>query len=747
MSRNVRLTGFATGETVTLEVAKPGASDGPRTISWRTPTAVTATVERYPAGDVLPGEVVTYRVTDVTGYPGDVRNLVFEWSFGDPGSTYEVAQGLLSSDANTEWGRVVSHGYKTTGNKTVTLTVTAPDSTPLEMSTRTVPVIDPDTVNWDDDLWVDFGEVSGTPDFTGAPAVGGAVQHISSMTALDAFGTDGTRLIRVTMKKGETFLWNDDQVGVRGPRTYIRSVDSFGSGARPKCVAGQVRVDGGGDPREQSMFSAGNEGDQSHIAIYGVDFDGTYDPVTGTHGTGGWACAVNGGFDSSGTFYRSFFQCAARGMRQFYGSEGTFKNNDPLKTCYLGIADVDIRDWSNYGFSQFGVRARVAVTGVSITQNPLALVRPGDGKSDSLTQAPDHGPIRISVCDYAGINNCNFGSANGWSNLGNDNALQPCIRLLITYQEDDLVHDLYDTLVANVMRCTGAGPSLLNIGANVNNDQFGFIPRCFANIEQNRFVKTRQHNGAIFTATARGVIFRNNLIILPDIYSAANVGADIFAFNNVPAYTFPAGFSTDPVVIAFNTVISHRSTASGDDSDVVLVNPKDLQGDTPIQADNIIQAATQQNPVTTYAPLDPAEDFRPATGSTAISAVTTRGPWTPLFDLRGVERTMPTSLGAHHETSASAGVVNAPVNTSPPVIAALANYPNEYHVTDLGTWSNLPDKYLYAVEWSWRLNGVPVADDYLVVHSETGTGDLTCQITVTNASGQRVSAGSNVLAV
>lgn len=747
MARKVRFTGFSAGDNVTLSASKSGFTRGPLTVSawqvsaWSAPTNVSVQISRYPEGPVLPGEVVIFYVTGVTGYAGnDHADLDFEWDFGDAGATYDVAQGIRYSDANSEYGRVVSHAYKSNGAKTATLTVREPGGAILTRETVAISIDDPDSVPWHLDLWIDFGEVSGAPDFTGAPPSGRIVRYITSMAALDAITSDGTQNIRMTFKKGETFTWGTGQVAARG-RCYIRSLDGFGTGARPKCVAGAVRTRSNGRPRDQSMFNPGDAGDQSHIAIYGIDFDGTYDPTTGTHGTGGWACAVNTGFDSSGVFYRSFHQCAATGMRQFYGSEGTFRNNDPNKTCYLAMSDVDIRDWSNYGFSQFGVRARVGCTGVSIQQNPLALVRPGDGKSNSLTQAPDHGPIRISVCDYAGISNCNFASANGWSNLGNDNALQPCIRLLVTYQEDDLVHDLYSLVVANVQRNVGIGPAMMNIGANINQNQYGYVPRAAVVIERNVFTKTRQNNGAIFTATVGGVYLRNNIAYFADTYSAANKGAVFFALGDVENYTPEAGLLTDPVIVSFNTLVSDMSPASGDDSNVVIVNPKDFRGSAPVVEHNILQAATQETPATTDGPLDRANDFRPVVGSNAIQAFASGA--FPIRDFDGKLRDAPTNTGAHDTMSAIEGTVPAPVNIAPPVISALSNFPDEYAVTDFGIWNHWPEADRYMVEWSWQIDGAPITDDYVVVPKLAGqSGILTCQITATNRSGVRISAES-----
>jgi len=281
MARKIRFRGFPEGEQVLLSASQGGISRGPVSVSaWKSaPSSVSASIERHPTGNVLPGEVVLFYVTGTSGFTGsdEYEELDFEWDFGDSGSTYTVAQDLPSSDRNTDYGRVVSHAYTTTGAKTVTVTMR--DHATGQVGTATIPVTvdDPDSdVAWDHDLYVDFGEVSGTPDFTGAPAAGGAVQHISS--AVDLYSVSAsfadTDKSRITFKKGETFTLTSS-IDTRG-RTYFVSSDGFGSGARPKMLPGHTNY---------SVVYVFNSRDvqDNHFACYGIDFDGTYNPVTGIH--------------------------------------------------------------------------------------------------------------------------------------------------------------------------------------------------------------------------------------------------------------------------------------------------------------------------------------------------------------------------------------------------------------------------------------------------------------------------------
>jgi len=759
MARKIRFSGFPQGQEVSLSASQGGVSRGPVTVStWKSaPTSsVSASIARHPTGNVLPGEVITFYVTGTSGFTGsdEYEELDFEWDFGDSGATFSVAQDLPDTDANTDYGRVVAHAYTTTGAKTVTVTIRDHATGQVGTSTLSITVEDPDTIAWDHDLYVDFGEVSGTPDFTDAPAEGGAVQHISSITALQNVSITSADKARITFKKGETFTWNTSKVDTEG-RTYIRSNDSFGSGDRPLIRSGGSAAGG-----TLEMFEAGNVGDVSRFAVYGVDFDGRYNPVTGLHAA--YSATVVSSQDApSGNLYQSFFRCAATGMRTFCSGDGT-RTITGYERKFLGISDCDIQNWQNFGLASFGTQVTAGIAGVSMRQAPLALVR--DDRESTVDEGADHGPIRLQPVERAGITKCAMTSTTGWTALGSDRAIQPCIRLHSQYREDTpgaSGTDYPSLVLLNVQGNKGIGSSFATIGVN-NTSDTGILPVHAVIVDRNDFTRTRQHAGALVkTKSATGFYLRNNIIYAADLYSDANRGFKIFEYNEATAPGYVTGADTGAYVFSFNTIVSDQSSASGD-TDALEITDGTFQT-TPVVENNLICVPNLANAGSitggtevAFSALSRGDNFKPLSATSSVVDAVSSGA-IPVRDFDGNLRASTTNIGAHHDQVASATAVSAPSYTSGLTIAELAGYPEEYHVSDLGTWSNLSGDDRYLIEWQWQIDGTPTTYDWLTIHQGPGaagteagapdptTGQLTCVITATNRSGVRESATSNAI--
>jgi len=766
MSRKIRFSGFPTGETVSLSASQNGVTSGPVSVSaWK--AAVSVSISRHPTGNVLPGEVVIFYVTGTSGFTGsdEYEELDFEWDFGDSGATYSVAQNLPYSDGNTEYGRIVSHAYTTTGAKTITVTLR--DHATGQVGTATIPVTvdDPDSdITWDNDIYVDFGEISGTPDFTGAAPQGGGVVHVSSIAELQNLSLNGsaaTRNTRITFKKGETFTWNASSFGCAG-RTYITSSDSFGSGARPKIISGEPDFnDFNGELETLKLFNPGNTGGQSHFAVYGVDFDGTYDPVTGTHNGGGWTIVCGGLKADDGDLYRSFCQCNLTGMRAVFMSEGADDIGATERT-FFAMHDTNVQDWSDFGVAVFGTHLIAGIGGCSIHQNPLAHTR--DGKpvqpytTDDLNRSADHGPLRLHNTEYIGITNCFIANSTGWSALlPNDRSIQPILRLSTPYI-DMGADNPFSLVTGNIQRNRTIGHGGWQLGRREINNAgglvMGYFPRHAMIIDRNEHTITRQHaDHFIVSSGVTGIYARNNVYYCADVYSASNQFT-VF-FRNTPAnadwYVFAGGAQTDPSYVRFNTMVSDRSLASGDNKAVEFIDADASSLPTPISENNIVWAPNHTNAgdFTDYTPLDRSDNFKPVTGSAAIDAVSSGT--IPVRDFEGNLRGATTNLGAHDTENASAGTVAAPSYTSGLTIAELSWAAGDYHVNDWGTWDHWPLEDRYMVEWNWEVDGFGLTDGGEPAHFRnwaritTETGDLTCTITATNRSGVREPATSNPL--
>ncbi len=717
MPRKARfLSSALDGQMVTVSASQGSTTRGPVTISaWAAAQDITVNVERFPMGNVLPGEVVIFYVTDVTGYTGDIdRDLDFEWDFDDAGSTFTVAQNLPNGDANVEFGRVVSKAYTLPGSKAPSVTIRDRTGV-LAIVPLPITVDDPENdILWTKDLYVDFGEVSGAPDFSGVPPAGSGVFHIASLAEFEGITTTEADTTRVTFRRGETFSWGLNSVNLRG-RSYVTSKNGFGSGGRPVLRPGtQIANDS-----KLSFFNPGSQGDASHFAVYEVDAEGYYDPVTGVHNPDlGWVNFCQTSDADSGVLYRSYCKVGATGLRELTSSSGTYRNTDGQETTFLGVHDVRSNNYSNYALAQWGSQCIVGISGLEAVLDPNALMR--DDKDKVRNEATDHGPMRITVCEYLGVTNCNLAGSGGWTQAGADFALQPCLRILPVYSDTDLdgnnppfTRTAYGTSVINIQRNRGTSGTFLSIGRNKDGDK-GYMPRFKAVVDRNEFNFRRQHSGSFISASTSGIYARNNVVYLPNIYQRAGTQRARFmqlVQPKIADWTFEPGWESDPTVIAFNTIVSDRRGTYDRDVDLCELSSSWV-GAAPTIENNLIEAPLQSNPVSTWSPVDRADVFKPVSGSLAIDAVSAGN--VPVRDFGGnIRRPTLTNIGAHDVSNAVAGLLDAPINTAPPVIAELLNYPGEYHATSLGSWSNWPWFDQYMQEYEWRLNGTPLFYEHL----------------------------------
>lgn len=707
MSRKIRFSGFETGVTVSLSASQGGVSTGTVTVSgWKQASAVSVTFGQFPS-DPLPGEAVIFWVEDVSGYDGnDVEDLDFEWDFNDAGSAYNVAQGLRYSNANTEYGRVVSHAYTTTGSKQPTVTVRKQGSVVATESVPAFTVGGPDSVAWTKDIWVALDG-----DFTGAPAAGGAVKHLTSVADLQTEGFSWSEGVhRITLKKGETYAMSA-AIPVAN-RAYVRSVDGFGTGANPKMTSAFPA-------REESEFFRVEN--NCRFALWGVDMDAGYDPVTGAT-PNGWISGIQALQGTNEGQYVSLFRCSLSGLRSgcFYFGPGNSTGGSywPTGILHLGVSDCDIRDWQNYGISGFGPKMRAGITGTSILQNPLAIMRdpkgPNSGSSATLPEAPDHGPIRIYRSEYFGLTNCNLGSASGWSALASAHAIQPAVRLFPYNIDSTYPASFWTRATINVQRnrCFGVG------FVDISTSDSGRIARPEIVIDRNDHTVTRQHlEPCVKNAGSTGVYMRNNVFYYSHLrHPGGAFPPDIaMMFIRDKTATFEEDAATAPIVAEFNTLVSDNEIIAGGDMTVIASDTNDtsINGVTPRAENNILKGvATQANAASIYndATLDRANNFRPVTGSADVSTVSSGK--IPVRDFEGNLRGSPTIIGAHDVESASAGTVDAPSYASGLTASELSNFPGEFHVSDFGTWSNWPVGDQYMAEWEWQLDGTAITTDW-----------------------------------
>ncbi|MDG4650129.1 hypothetical protein P6F26_16900 [Roseibacterium sp. SDUM158017] len=723
MTKNLLQSTALNGQIVTLSATQGGLTRSQTVPTWnQTPPpdpgggdgAVTISVSRYPTGSVLPGEAIMFFVTGVTGWAGDDHeDLDFEWNFGDSGAEFTVATGLPGGpSSNVEFGRVVSHAYTTAGVKDVSVTVSAHGQVVKTINLSAFTVQNPDDIDWQNDLYVSFAG-----DFTGVPAedIPNGIRRVSDVATLT--GTNWQGPTRIRFRRGETYIWGASSCSTTG-RAYV---SNFGAGNRPVVRSAPAATLG---TNQLDFFDPGTAAN-SHIAIYGVDFDGTYRAPSATYDDGGY-CVVFGTNPNqaaaNATQYRSLFQVSTTGMKETYSSDGAYRNIRPDVLVYFCGADLDIKDWYNYGITAMGGWTRLAITGCNLKQNRDIILR-GDHILGDLTDTPSHGPMRISIMDYFGVTNCNLWSASGWAASGIAfQAIQPCIRALPPYSTTDGSKP-FTRSVINIQRNHGIANDFLVVGRNrdVKGEVGITFPRSACVVDRNFHQGTRQVRPNLIGSSTSGIYARNNVIYLPNVYAqGGGVKYEIFGVgmpdDGTLNWAYEPGFFEDPYIAEFNTIISdldvnHPGTAK----------PLELIGQTsswrgpPIRHENNMVYAPNHVSVTINdvvvtppddTPFDRTQNFRPATGSAAIDAVSSGK--IPVRDFAGNLRGATTNRGAHDAESVSAGTVAAPVKATAPTIAPTTNFPGEYYTSAGAEWTNMPGADAYMVEWEWRRNGTRV---------------------------------------
>lgn len=715
--------GFSAGSNVVLSASQGDDSDSEEVLAWGTPGAFD--LEVFPT-DPWIGEVVHMRAKNHSLFAVDdiYKDLDWQWDADDSGAQYTVGGGGFDNDATTGFGKTWAHAYSTAGTKNPSCSVRSVGAANVVSDSISVTVKDPDAETWTHDLYVDFGEVSGTPEFTWAPAEAGVIQHISSITELQAVNFLYGKT-RITFKDDETFTWNTTAIDISGVNTRIYMTRSRSGTNRP-----QIKGTGWVNP---GMFTA--YADVIRVVVYEVDIVGGYNPVTGVDADGPFRFLYTSG-TASGNCIVSFVRCELPGLRSnANGSAG--ENGIGSNTFATGFVDCLITDWYDYGISYFGSRGWVSIVGNRIAQSPLAIMRDG-GIKGTLPGAADHGPIRIHNVFDGCIENNDLRSSTGWSQFPPGYLIQPCIRI----HHEDAVQDGWEF---NIQRNLGVGGTLAHVGSQSSSAPAQCQPNGLV-IARNQFWGGRQGYYGFVNTDVGGVYVYNNIDYQANVYDLNEEASYSLRINNEAS----SGDSvkTRPVYFGFNTIVSDRSSASGGNGNFSEV--KTISGTWPqLTAEhNVIWVPNHANAgsFTDYTGLSRADNFKPITGSAAIDAVSSGY---PVRDYDGNLRTGNSNVGAHHDSVSSDAGVSAPSNSVVPTFAELASWTGEYAITGAGTWSNWAGRETYLFVHDWKLDGVSLtgSQNALTVVDPSSSGNLTVGLIATNLSGTRVTATSAATAV
>lgn len=725
------------------------------------PLSGTITVQAWPS-DPMAGETVYFWISAVSGFSvaDPYEELDFEWDFGDPGSTYSVGGGGFGTDANRMNGWNVAHVYTGDGAKTVTVSARQHGiSGTTGQSTVNFNVTALDNISWTKVYWVDFGEVSGTPDFTGATAEDSVNTHISSAAALQATSATTNSRNRYIFKKGETFTWDQASISISNAlRTSVGSRTGFGTGANPQIISNRTGYD-------NYVFYAFSGGDDRRFSAWAIDMEGGYDPSTGTAspGTIGLVSTIysttQGHLNSV-----SAYQCVASGCVQFMNGRG---GSVPTQgRVFMGWVDCDISDWSNFGAGSGANCKMAALIGSRVMQNPLAMMN-DDAKPETYPQAADHGPWRLNGLERAVAFSNKLANSGGWSPALESSEIQALIRYMVDGpQYDDLV-------VTNTQENIGYGANFLRMGAtSPASDSDTLENRCRHIVDRNKHHQGRQKVSFVDTSVS-GFYIRNNMYYLANCSQYVS-GLSLVFLDYPDGASQLAQFFTQPCVVSFNTTFSDLSSASGGNGTwaATSLNPNNTsyggtvlevgldfnwhtEGATvPTVENNVVYVPNHSNAASfNTGPISRAELGKPVTGNAAINAVSSGT--IPVRDIDGNLRGATTNAGAFDTVDAVDAGVSAPANSVAPTIAELASFPGQFSPTSFGTWTNWSDGSQYLFDITWAIGGTtvtravtgsPTWKQVTLIESKTNqnplTGTLTATLTATNTSGSRVSATS-----
>ncbi len=450
--------------------------------------------------DVTAASSSVIQPASVSGMP-DFASFHYQWDFGD------VASGnwaVNNRSKNRAAGHVAAHLFETPGNYTITLDVTNTSGVATRYQ-QSITVQNPETVYANSTFYLASNGNDNNPGTLASPFR--TWEH-----AVDVlFSNAGPR--RLLVRRGDTFNTPGANEGnFTGP--YF--IGTYGTGAAPilQCLSGSSILD---------------VGDGNQLAITGLNFLSTYNPIDGT------GPRVNGiamlGNNSDIAIYRNLF--SGIDIAVFPAQLGLIQNSI--------IAENQMGSWHNYGILT-GDTNRLAILGNTIRQNPNAGT--GDGKCEScVIDLPNHGPIRIRSAVKAVVSSNNLFSNTGWNpdpNTVGGYSHQPCIRV-----GTDGVADL--AIVSDNLMEGG-----FSIAASIpaNTDLTASPQRVIW--ERNKLTATGGGGTRnFFHVSNAGGTYRNNILLLPNV--ATNI-AGVFQFENHPLST--AANQSFPSRIYNNTFVS-----------------------------------------------------------------------------------------------------------------------------------------------------------------------------------------------
>jgi hypothetical protein len=456
-----------------------------------------------------------------TEYDESHHRLRYTWDFCDPGAASDKVVNLPTAhnDLDTAYGKEVAHIFRRPGRYRVTCRIDSPDGF-VGAAELEVLVKDPNLV------FAGAQTILVDPDGLGDPAWPQAQMVRDWDTALAAAAGNGrTRLL---LRRGQRYsLFAEQRLTRRHGSVHI---GAFGTGLRPELRSLSGRA----------MFEIRGSFDGT-VTVQGLDLRGPWDAAAET------GARIDGlRIDQGNRRTVILDDCTFSGFGT--GILITGSRDSPDEGLFA-VHDCAITNWGNYGLlASPDLRNHIAILGSAIYQHPQAM-QGGQGK-DGFSHN-EHGPVRIAGAGHFHMDVCDLFSRTGWTRLDGVPADQSCLR----WNTKALPGSS-----GTVSRCAMEGG--LSIVAlrdeNANGDRYlsNFVlEKCLLVGSASTII------GVSLQFTGQTV--RNNIIIMPDVPSAAIPWQAMIVSRadvNPEGQRDPAA----PVAVYANTLIQRRSDAHHD---------------------------------------------------------------------------------------------------------------------------------------------------------------------------------------
>jgi len=581
--------GFATGSPVAISAAQGASSDGGSVTAWGQGGAGVINVSAILPPRIVAPAGVWLDATAVSGFNvagpsnGDVydpryHEITHIWDTGDTG-TWSAPENMPPAWNNkaVAYGPRVCHTFGTPGIYTPSVWGADTSGNSGGGDATAFTVLDPDDVYTGTDTICIALDAS----FAGAPA--GCTQ-VTSIAALQSAINNSSGPTRVLFKRGE--MYSDVYLNCRNDE--VEYIGAWGSGARP-VLYGQKYVNA---PNKWMFNYTTNDGIEQ-ITITGLDLRSHWraDGEVGYAGTPWWVWNIR-----RDNVHMTIHDCSFDGFDQVDLDIGA----EQSRPGAIVMSDCFVTNWASYGcFSRRNsnqANFRVGWVGCRITQDVNAL----HGTNYQLNElvGNDHGPIRFEAIGQHYIGASDLFSNTGWSPLGPDQGVQPCVRIN-TYADDARGFS------GNVERCVMEGGFHT---INMSGENPGRVEHpgnyLFDKLVMIGSAKTAAAGGSgnFFHLSFGGTTIRNVLGVLPDVPHYHDTGNDSEHCISFAQDNSASGNADQPVAV-YNCTFINLRTPANDPSFNWTATVNEINFTNLAVENNIVHAPGIDTPVNADGPL------------------------------------------------------------------------------------------------------------------------------------------------